>query len=110
MIHRVHQAGPYFAAIAALAGVILFALSGVYTLRQQNHVDERLCDITIENRDSLRAAFEGVREAFLNNIPKNEPAAERAETEARINAFIDRVLQPIPPLECVDNQPVPKEG
>ena len=105
-----HRLGLQLSAVAATLSVLLLILAGVYTFRQQDHVDERLCEITLENRDSLRAAFEGVRTAFLNNIPENESPTERAESEARVNAFIDRILQPIPPLACVDNQPVPKEG
>lgn len=107
---RSERVGPWLASTAFVIGFLLIILAGLYSVRQDREVDAKLCESTIQNRASTRAAFEAVREAFLNNIPENEPPAERAESEARINAFIDRVLRPIPPLECVNNQPVPKEG
>ena len=97
------------AAVFAAAFIAIIALA-LFNVSHSRSVDRKLCEITVENRASTRAAFEAVREAFLNNIPENEPPAERAESEARIDAFIDRVLRPIPSLECIDNQPVPKEG
>ena len=107
---RSERVGPFVAAAVFAAAFIAIIVLALLNVSHSRSVDRKLCGISIENRMSTRAAFEAVRDAFLNNIPENEPPAERAESEARINAFIDRVLRPIPPLECVDNQPVPKEG
>ena len=102
--------GPVLASIVFAAAFLGATVVLVVFIHDQQNVDEKLCQVTVTNRASTRSAFESVRTAFLNNIPENEPPAERAESEARINAFIDRVLRPIPPLECVNNQPIPKEG
>lgn len=97
--HRVAQFGPYFAATAALLGMLLFVLAGIYTFRQQNHVDAALCQSDVRGRAALRGSWEAAR---ILLVPT-------ADNPAALNAFFDGILKPIPPLECVDNQPVPKE-
>jgi hypothetical protein len=72
----------------------------VYVVRQSSEVDRRLCQQTVQNRDAVRATWNAARMIFL----------ARSENDEEINSLFDEVLAPIPPLECVDNKPVPKEG
>lgn len=96
---RVERYGPWLATAAVALSFILFALAGLYTVVQQNYVDERLCESAVENREAVRSTWNAARELIL-------PTAQDKEA---INKFFDGVLRPIPALECVNNQPVPKE-
>jgi hypothetical protein len=88
--------------IAALAAVSFVALTvaALYRTDLSSRVDRELCKQTIENRDAIRATWNTAREVFI----------ARGASEEQINALFDEVLRPIPPLTCVDNKPVPKEG
>ena len=102
--------GPWGAAAIFFFGILLFAGGSLYVFERQNNINDRICQVTVDNRASTRAAFDAVRQAFVLSIPVNESPQERAERIARIDAFVDAILRPIPALECVNNQPVPKEG
>lgn len=108
MSHRVERYGPWLAAIGVGLAFILFLGGGIYSVHHQRGVDQKLCEITVENRDSTRSSWNAVRAVLLRNIEQSEDSeAEKAKDRIRTNAFVDEVLRPIPPLECVNNQPVP---
>jgi hypothetical protein len=88
--------------VTALVAFSFLALSvaALYRLDLSNRVDRELCEQTVENREAIRATWNTARGIFL----------ARSENDTEINALFDQVLEPIPPLECVDNKPVPKEG
>lgn len=105
------KAGPFIAAMATGAAILLFALAGLYTYRQQNYVDEKLCRSAVENRMATRGSWLALQTLALQNIRESSDSeAEKQEAVERTHAFVQAVLRPIPALECVDNQPVPKEG
>jgi hypothetical protein len=81
----------------------LFALAAIYTLRQQENINVRLCEGTVENREAVRETWNAARVLILR---RQTDGKERTLT----NEFFDGVLRPIPPLECVDNKPIPKGG
>lgn len=85
------------------SGFFLFFLAGLYTIRQQDHVNRRLCIQTVENRDAIRSTWNAARDFIL--IGQSDQ-----EVRERTNAFFSAVLEPIPELKCVGNRPVPKEG
>lgn len=95
--------GPLFAAASVFLGMSLFAAAGLYTFRQQNHVDEELCIANVENRAGIRATWLAARRLVVRNLSDEEQIA-------RTNLFFAEILRPIPSLVCVDNEPVPKEG
>ena len=97
--HRVERWGPWIAALAVTSAFLLFGLAGLYTFNQQNHVNARLCEGTVTNREALRAAFFSAQTAILQDT----------DNPALINRVFQAILQPIPPLECVNSKPVPKE-
>jgi hypothetical protein len=102
-MRHVYIAGPYFAAVAAFLGLFLFALAGIYTFRQQDHVNASLCQNVVENREADRIQWLTLRQLIL-------PTLESEEARNATTRLIDGVLRPIPSLECVDNKPIPKEG
>lgn len=101
--HRIERFGPWMAAISVAMAFVIFALAGLYSFQQQNHVSARLCEANVINRRAIRVTWKAAEEFIL--IGESDPEARRAARE-----FFAAVLRPIPPLECVDNQPVPKEG
>lgn len=106
--HRVERFGPWLAAIGVGMAFVLFLGGGIYSVHHQRGVDQKLCKVTTENRDSTRASWEAVRGALLRSVEESDDSeAEKARVRIRYNAFIDEVLRPIPPLKCVNNQPVP---
>lgn len=107
--HRVERFGPWLAAIGVGLAFVLFLGGGIYSVHHQRSVDQELCEITVENRDSTRSSWMAVRDVLLRTIEESDDSeAEKAQDRIRTNAFVDEVLRPIPPLECVNNQPVPK--
>lgn len=95
--------GPYLAALAALLAFALFALAGIYTFRQQNHVDARLCASAVENRDGLRDTWNAARSLVIQ--AQTDPERIRKQHE-----FFDAILSTIPPLVCDGNRPVVRRG
>lgn len=93
---------PYVAAAACI--ISLAAISGGmgYAIYDQRETNSVLCKQTVENRQAIRDTWNAARELILQG---QSEGMSRANT----NAFFDAVLRPIPPLECVGNQPVPKE-
>lgn len=91
--------------VAAAAIVSLIALTGgvTYAIFDQRDTDRALCEQTVENRQAIRSTWNAARD-FINSSQPDE------EVRTQTNLFFDAVLRPIPPLECVGNQPVPKEG
>lgn len=87
------------AVIASVVALILLLLAGLYTFRQQSIVNQRLCEINVENRAALRATWEAVRVQFK----------ETSDNPEAVDRFVDAILRPIPELQCVDNRPLPKE-
>lgn len=100
MISSAKRFGPYVAALLVLAAMLLLVGSAVYNIDQQRSVDRKICESTVDNRDALRTVFETSRDIFK----------EDSENPALVDAIFERILAPIPPLACVGNQPVPKEG
>lgn len=101
MIQRAENWGPYVAALVATMGFMLFALAGLYTFRQQQHVNAQLCQQTVDNRAATRETWNAAR--LLVNKGRDQ------ESQKRTNDFFDAVLRAIPPLKCIDNKPV-EEG
>lgn len=97
---RVQTIGPYLATAAVLIAMVGFVVTLGVGLFLQERTDERLCRVNVANREAIRSTWLAARELIL-------PTADDPEA---LNAFFTGVLKPIPPLECVDNQPVPKEG
>ncbi len=103
MIRRLKaRAGPWFAAAAFILGIFLMASAGAYTIRQQNHINHKLCQQTIDNRDGIRSTWLAAGTLVLRTVPR--------EQREQTRAFFREILRPIPPLQCVDNKPIPKEG
>lgn len=99
MTEPAEKYGPYVAALLVLLAMILLVGSAVYNINQQRALDERLCEHAVQTRMSLRVTFETSRDIFKS----------RSDNPAAIDALFKGILRPIPPLECRDNQPVPKE-
>jgi len=95
------QAGPWAASLALVVSFLVFALAGVYTIRQQDHVNQKLCQSTVTNRAAVRSTWLAAEELVASRTDQAQKDATRA--------FFQAVLRPIPPLRCVDNKPVPKE-
>jgi len=91
--------GPWIAVAALVISFIVFGLAGIYTVRQQDHVNLKLCEATVTNRMAVRSTWNAAR-LFIN---QSQP-----ENKEQTNKFFDAVLKPIPPLKCVDNRPVPR--
>jgi hypothetical protein len=91
--------GPWAAAFLLASAFLLFALAGIYTVRQQNLVNDKLCEQTVENRAATRSTWLAAQTAFLR-------AATSEESRRRIEEFFHVVLITIPPLECVNRKPV----
>lgn len=94
-----HRLGPPLASLSVLLAVILFALAGIYTFRQQEHVDARLCQSAVSTRAGLRSTWLAARSLVLETQSSPTEAAQTV-------AFFDAILATIPPLMCVDNKPV----
>lgn len=103
IVRRVEQYGPWLAGLAVALSLILFALAGVYTFRQQEHVNDRLCQGTVANRAAVRATWEAARKVVL------EGQETKAQKQAS-NRFFNRILDAIPPLYCANANPRPIEG
>lgn len=97
---RIERYGPYLAGLAVLLAFVLFIAAAGYNIYHQRATDSALCRSNVQNRMALRLVFEQARTVFK----------ETSENPKQVDIFFDRILQPIPPLECVGNQPVPKEG
>jgi hypothetical protein len=91
--------------MAGVVGVsfLTLALAGIYSVRQQNHINRELCQSTVDNRAADRVQWTTLRDLVLPTLPDRDSRLE-------FERLIAGVLQPIPPLECRDNKPVPKEG
>lgn len=97
--HRVERYGPYLAAAGAALGFLLFALAGVYTFRQQELVNERLCMQTVENRAATRATWDAARSLLISR-------SDNFEGIRSTNEFFNAILDTIPPLRCEGAKPV----
>ena len=93
------HAGPYVAAAAVLASVVVIALAAVYAFYEQEQVAERICLSVVENREADRSQWLAVRRFSI----------ESGTPPERVDPFIEAALRPIPALECRNNKPVPKE-
>lgn len=91
-----------FAAASVFVALVMFTLALVYTFHQQSVVDRKLCNGTVANRAAVRDTWVAAKRLVLAG--QTDP-----EIRKHTAAFFDAVLRPIPPLVCVDNQPVPKE-
>ena len=96
---RAEYWGPYLAAAAVGLSFVLLALAGIYTFRQQEHVNHQLCQQTVDNRNATRQTWDAARGLLLGGQPTLE---QRIAT----NKFFDGILQEIPALTCRDNKPV----
>lgn len=83
--------------LLALCGFVVTLATGLLI---QERTDNKLCQSNVENRAAIRSTWLAAQQLIL-------PTSENPEA---IRAFFGSVLKPIPPLRCVDNQPVPKEG
>ena len=88
------------AALTLSASFLLFALAGIYTIRQSRSVDDRICEVTVVNRDSTRTAWLVAERLILET--QTAP-----EDKNRTRAFFNAILAQIPELECVGREPVP---
>jgi len=95
--------GPWALAGAYVVGVILLLGAMVYTFAQQEHVNQELCASTVANREADRVQW-----ITLGRLI--EPTIDTEEGRERMRALIAGVLRPIPPLECIDDKPIPREG
>ena len=95
---KLSLSGPYFAACAVSFAFLLLGMAGIYTVRQQNLVNRKLCQQTVDNRIATRLTWNSARNLILANQTNQIQIA-------RTNAFFDSVLENIPPLVCVDNKP-----
>lgn len=101
MRRAIYERAPYFAAVGALLGILLFGFAIAYVFARQQWVDRRLCAQTVENRAAIRATWSSARVLVLRS--QTDP-----QLVERTNQFFDSVLRPIPPLECRDNRPLPR--
>lgn len=99
---RSERLAPWGAALSVGFAIFLFGLSIVYTFNHQNHTNARICQSAVDNREGLRDTWNAARTLLL--------ATQTPAQRERTDEFFDGVLRPIPPLECVNNRPVPKEG
>lgn len=93
----------WLSVVAVILGFMLFALAGVYTVRQQEHVNKRLCQGTVQNRQAVRTTWMAAHKLLLE-------AQDTEEGRQAIDRLFDGILEVIPPLRCVDSNPIPKEG
>lgn len=93
---------PLMAAAAAIFALIALMGGVGYAVYDQRETNLSLCQQTVENRKAIRVTWATARDFLVTGT--TDPEA-RARTQALFNA----VLRPIPPLECVNSQPVPKE-
>lgn len=100
---RVRKALTYGVAFAAVLALLAFAAASVISLRHQDKVDLALCRTTVDSRRADRVQWLTLRDLILLQTEDEEARKEFRE-------LIAGVLEPIPPLVCVDNKPVPKEG
>jgi hypothetical protein len=96
---RVEYWGPYAAGAGVAVAFVLFLLAGLYTFRQQEHVNHQLCQQTVDNREAIRSTWDAARMLII----AGEADPER---QKRTNDFFDGVLKTIPPLKCVNNKPI----
>lgn len=94
---RIKQVGPYLAAGAVLLAMLGFVSAAGVVLFIQERTDEQLCLSNVQNRAAIRSTWNAARELLLTTSDDKES----------VNLFFDSVLEPIPPLACVDNKPVP---
>lgn len=87
---------------AVVLGFLLFAFAGVYTVRQQDHVNVRLCEGQVANRLALRETWM-VAHRFIRDSQTTDEGRQAADD------LFDGILEEIPPLRCEGSQPVPKE-
>lgn len=92
--------GPLLASLAVFVSLVLVVGAFVVWGVQQKHVDEAICESIVSNRDATRGIWEGAKALSIAGASSREQRAE-------ISAFFDTLLEPYPPLECVDNSPVP---
>jgi hypothetical protein len=83
-------------------GFLILVLAALYSVRQQDHVNQQLCQSTLSNREAVRTTWNAARQALLANQTSDE--GRRA-----VNDFFDDILRVVPPLECRDSNPSPKE-
>lgn len=96
---RAEYWGPYAAGAAVAFAFILLLLSGVYTYRQQEHINKQLCKQTVDNRAATRHTWEAARTLVLRGTTSEEGKKRTAD-------FFDEILRSIPELECRDAKPV----
>ena len=91
--------GPYAAALLVLVSMLLLVGSAAYSINQQRTLDRKLCEATVRHREGMRAVFDEASNIF----------EAQSENPQEVERLFERILRPIPPLECRGNQPVPKE-
>lgn len=96
---RSERFGPVAAAASLALSFVIFALAGVYTVRQQNDVNSKLCQSTVNNRSELRRTWLAAERFIIQGQPTEE-------ARERTRLFFREVLNEIPPIECVDRKPV----
>lgn len=95
---RSERLGPWLAAGLFIVSFALFALAGLYTLRQQHRVDDQICRSAVTNRDATRTAWLAAERFIIRGQP------EEARENTRL--FFREVLSEIPSLRCVDRKPM----
>lgn len=99
---RSERFGPFAAATSLAISFIVFGLAGLYSVRQQHKVNEKICQSSAENRRAIRSTWLAAERFIIQGQPTEE-------ARERTRLFFREVLNEIPPLQCVDSEPVSRE-
>jgi hypothetical protein len=93
--------GPWVAMFLFVLGFAFIVLAGIYTVHQQERVNEQLCLSTVANRQADRVQWITLRDLTL-------PTLESDNEKIAFARLVEGVLDPIPELVCHNNKPVVK--
>lgn len=90
------------AGVFVVASVLGLAAALVFRAHDQNSINERICQSSVENRDALRLILTRARDAGI-------ASTEDRDTQDRIRVFYADLLTQVPRLECRRGKPVEVE-
>lgn len=96
-----HIWGPLAMAALAACTFAAGAIFLVLLIHHEHEIDRKLCQSAVNNRVAVRVTWLAAEHLVITP----NTTVERQE---RLNAFFNAVLKPIPPLECINNNPVPR--